>query len=248
MLRSPSPDTAAPKAELPAEEEERKVRLARLTPARASKRSVTSKPKRREEPFFGETVASVTDAVKSKVGFAVGWAFTSAVASGPSSKSTVVVLAGALFGVLVASLFVGSTWVGFGSASGIAGPGAFSLQGPNPLRLQQGDTYHEPGLVLSKELQAHITSKQLPAPSVSYEYSEAGMAFSDYLEGAGSFEVLYTVEAPYLEGRKPVKLQRSVVVADVDECTYQGDLAQFKHTCGGARPTCRNTVGSFECV
>ena len=74
------------------------------------------------------------------------------------------------------------------------------------------------------------------------------MAFSDYLEGAGSFEVLYTVEAPYLEGRKPVKLQRSVVVADVDECTYQGDLAQFKHTCGGARPTCRNTVGSFECV
>lgn len=205
---------------------------------------------------------------------------------------------------IIASLMGGSkpapaATVAASTAAPAAGgyAGMVSLVGPSPLLLTQGDVYAEAGI----DLAPGFAPEGQAAPTVSFEYSEAGVAFSDYLpkvcvcyvgwmvqylftpkafahqtsttktlnhsyfpdrmlprasstprlndpNGAlrqvGTFQVEYAVTAPWLVS--PLTLRREVVVQDVDECTYAGPLAAFKHTCSAAQ-ACTNTVGSFTC-
>eukprot|EP00614_Pseudopedinella_elastica_P010004 CAMPEP_0172590542 /NCGR_PEP_ID=MMETSP1068-20121228/9083_1 /TAXON_ID=35684 /ORGANISM="Pseudopedinella elastica, Strain CCMP716" /LENGTH=124 /DNA_ID=CAMNT_0013386477 /DNA_START=207 /DNA_END=581 /DNA_ORIENTATION=+ len=110
--------------------------------------------------------------------------------------------------------------------------------------MTQGDTYIENGIILSEALLDRISSEGLASPTVAYEYSKVGLVFSDYLEHPGSFEVEYTVSAPWMSD---LKLTRQVLVDDMDECTYSGDVEKFRQTCSRTQ-RCRNTVGSFECI
>jgi hypothetical protein len=150
-------------------------------------------------------------------------------------------------GVYALALAAG-VWRG-GSAAAAAVDVPFSaasitVAGSNPLRLTQGDEYLEPGLSMGL-LDAHVKAHHLSPPKLSFEYSDAGVAFSDYLAGVGSFEVAYTVDAPWLE--RAVTLRRTVQVADVNECAYAGSVAAFVANCADSNQTCTNTEGAYEC-
>lgn len=129
------------------------------------------------------------------------------------------------------------------SSTSTFAPNSISLLGENPLILHQGDAYIEQGITLAPEVKGFIESEGKSAPTVSYEYSEIGMAFSDYLANVGSFDVEYTVAAPWFGN---VKLTRKVIVQDVDECTYSGMVSAFRHTCSASQ-ICTNNIGSFSC-
>jgi hypothetical protein len=120
---------------------------------------------------------------------------------------------------------------------------SISLKGPNPMYLTQGDVYHEPGVSFAPDLAKTMVAEGRATPTVGFEYSEAGIAFSDYMADVGSFEVEYTVAAPWLG---EIKMTREVIINDVNECEYNGAISAFKHTCS-ASETCTNTVGSFAC-
>jgi hypothetical protein len=49
-------------------------------------------------------------------------------------------------------------------------------------------------------------------PSISFDYSKPGVAFSDSIDEVGSFEVEYTVEAPWLD--ESAKLTREVHILE----------------------------------
>ena len=149
-------------------------------------------------------------------------------------------LAAALLGGLgVALRGSPSLPVGFGAHS-------VTLDGPNPLTLTQGDGYTEHGVSLSPAAVAHVETGLGAAPMVSFEYSSPSLAFSNSVGEVGTFEVTYSVEAPWLGSEGAVQLSRTVVVQDVNECTYTGPVDALKHTCAEGT-TCANTVGSFTC-
>jgi len=81
---------------------------------------------------------------------------------------------------------------------------------------------------------------------VSFEYSDSGVAFSDYLAEVGEFTVAYTVTADWLENGY-LTLHRTVEVTDVDECTYAGTVEAFKAKCADTSQSCVNTHGGYEC-
>jgi hypothetical protein len=109
--------------------------------------------------------------------------------------------------------------------------------------LKQGDTYMEPGIFIAPDMQSAMIAEGKAAPTVSFEYSEPRVAFADYVSEISSFNVEYSVSASWLGD---IKLERKVVVQDVDECSYTGNIAAFRHTCTSAE-TCVNTNGSFKC-
>jgi len=51
--------------------------------------------------------------------------------------------------------------------------------------------------------------------AISFDYSKPGVAFSDSIDEVGSFEVEYTVEAPWLD--ETAKLTREVHVLERSE-------------------------------
>eukprot|EP00611_Tribonema_gayanum_P018011 TRINITY_DN3102_c0_g2_i1.p1 TRINITY_DN3102_c0_g2~~TRINITY_DN3102_c0_g2_i1.p1 ORF type:complete len:795 (-),score=168.48 TRINITY_DN3102_c0_g2_i1:496-2880(-) len=120
------------------------------------------------------------------------------------------------------------------------------VNGQNPLRLHQGDTYSELGVTVNDE------NEQDGDRTVKIQYSEP---FGAFFKKAGKYQVVYSLEVPWLpsgDGANTigepatVTAQRDVYVADIDECAYEGPNDYFKHQCvRGA--TCVNTDGSYEC-
>lgn len=154
--------------------------------------------------------------------------------------------------ITVIAIFVGLFRTGSANTAPKAPVAAWSFQpsdvtlaGPNPLMLTQGDSYAELGIALSQPMQQALAADGRPAPAVSFEYSEPGVAFADFLPHVGAFTVEYTIEAPWM-GSAPLKLTRTVQVADVDECTYSGTNPAFHHNCASENH-CINTAGSFAC-
>ena len=64
-----------------------------------------------------------------------------------------------------------------------------------------------------------------------------------YVAQAGTHTVTYTLTSPH--GR--LGAERVVIVKDVDECTYDGDVAMFRHGCGSTA-RCVNTDGAYACA
>jgi len=124
------------------------------------------------------------------------------------------------------------------------GAHSVSLDGPSPMVLLQGDAYVEHGVALSAKATAHVEAGDGAAPTVTFEYSSEGLAFSDSVGETGTFEVTYSVDAAWFS--EPVKIKRTVIVRDVDECTYAGPVDALKHNCAEGT-TCSNTDGGFAC-
>jgi len=109
--------------------------------------------------------------------------------------------------------------------------------GPNPYTMAQGEAYDEHGVSVPRS-----TAERPVSLDVEYSAPLSGKYVSD----VGTHFVTYAVSAPHLPDGKQI-VRRSVVVADVNECTYDGPVAAFRHACG-SRARCRNTVGAYECV
>jgi hypothetical protein len=113
-----------------------------------------------------------------------------------------------------------------------------SLDGPNPITYRQGDTYEEHGLQVSDSQPENFVRK------VQIDYSHP---FGAYFRQPGHFEVMYTIQTPWLGADRNITKTRTVIVNDVDECTYTGDVASFHHQCS-ATARCVNTYGSYDCL
>ncbi|KAG5192061.1 hypothetical protein JKP88DRAFT_266351 [Tribonema minus] len=105
------------------------------------------------------------------------------------------------------------------------------VNGQNPLRLHQGDTYSELGVTVNDE------NEQDGDRTVKIQYSEP---FGAFFKKAGKYQVVYSLEVPWLptgDGANTigepatVTAQRDVYVADIDECTYEGPNDYFMHQC-----------------
>jgi hypothetical protein len=238
MMRSPSPEA---KPRTPAKSK---------TPAKAPKSTTKSARKTKEAevkvlpveeveavvaPLEPETTNEVTAEViptPSRV------ALSTPVAPFESKSALTLGLAFSVIGVIIAFFSSGSP---VPSTPNFAS--SVSLKGSSTMYMNQGDTYVEPGVAFAPEIQKAILGGN-SAPSISYEYSKPEVAFSDFLTEVGSFQVDYQVSAPWLG---EIKLSREVIVSDVNECTYSGKNALFKHNCAPSQ-TCQNSVGSFSCV
>ncbi|CAN0159015.1 unnamed protein product, partial [Ectocarpus sp. 13 AM-2016] len=68
-----------------------------------------------------------------------------------------------------------------------------------------------------------------------------------YLKKTGEFTVRYVLENRLLDGDGTISKIRKVEVLDVDECTYTGRHAEFRHACS-PEAECHNTDGGYECL
>lgn len=123
-----------------------------------------------------------------------------------------------------------------------------SLDGPNPSLYQQGDSYEEHGLQVSDHQPENFVRR------VSIHYSSPlGSIFWE----PNTHYVYYTVQTPWLPLKANITKtrysnciviyfhsfqqllillllvlgNRKVVVNDVDECSYTGDVERFRHKC-----------------
>mmetsp|Transcript_436 Transcript_436/g.546 ORF Transcript_436/g.546 Transcript_436/m.546 type:complete len:692 (-) Transcript_436:193-2268(-) len=111
------------------------------------------------------------------------------------------------------------------------------INGPNPMKLKQGDFYEELGVtVIDKNKQG---SKRM----INIDYSDP---LGGVLLNVGTYTVYYSLDTAWLPVEHVTK-KRVVVVEDVDECTYQGDLDIFKNKCDNTFAECINTGGSYNC-
>lgn len=62
---------------------------------------------------------------------------------------------------------------------------------------------------------------------------------SGYVKQCGESLVNYQLETPWISSQPTTTTTREVEIIDVDECTYDGDDEDFKHTCVGFA-TCNN--------
>jgi len=150
------------------------------------------------------------------------------------------------------------------------------LNGSSTLTLQQGQSYEELGLLLHWKARA-LQGQAASTYSASYvvntgatavdinpvkgavEQSSSGNMFrglyvrypfphGSYLTELGIFSIKYDVSAPWLSPAvTTVSLTRTLVVTDVNECTYTGNVPAFVHNCDPLA-FCVNTEGSYHCV
>jgi hypothetical protein len=112
------------------------------------------------------------------------------------------------------------------------------LNGPNPLRLKQGDIYEELGVNVEDENESDDER------TVKIQYSHP---FGPYFKSTGDYYVIYSIETPWLHlNNSNIIERREVIVSDVDECTYTGSVESFIHQCV-SEATCMNLDGSYEC-
>jgi hypothetical protein len=82
-----------------------------------------------------------------------------------------------------------------------------TLDGPNPLYAKQGDSYEEHGLQVSDSQPENFVRK------VQIEYSDP---FGQYFSKPGQFEVLYTIQTPWLGAGKNITKVRLGTNANID--------------------------------
>jgi len=103
--------------------------------------------------------------------------------------------------------------------------------------LKQGDTYEELGVtVLDK-------SKQASKRQINIDYSDP---LGGTLLQVGEYTVYYSIDTPWLP-TEHVTQKRTVIVEDIDECTYTGPLAFLRHSCVDTLGICTNTYGAYTC-
>lgn len=125
-----------------------------------------------------------------------------------------------------------------------------SLVGDNPYRIRQGDDYVELGAeIVDNNLEKTRERRMI----VSFVDKPLGHCVSEI----GEYRVKYELDIDWLnpdnngnstkEVPSSIKaVTRTVVVEDVDECTYTGKHPRFYHRCANAS-VCVNTIGSYEC-
>lgn len=118
-----------------------------------------------------------------------------------------------------------------------------SVIGSNPYRLRQGDDYVEHGAhVVDDNLEKTRPRKMI----VTFPDRPLGRCVDDI----GQYHVNYQLDVDWLsDGDSPppgTTATRTVIVDDVDECSYDGPCEQFIPTCS-KDAICHNVVGSYEC-
>ncbi|CAM9839205.1 unnamed protein product, partial [Ectocarpus sp. 4 AP-2014] len=118
----------------------------------------------------------------------------------------------------------------------------FTIRGPNPSVYRQaragGGDYEELGVTIDDRNDDESERK------IGIQYSTPPGA---YLKNTGEFTVRYVLENRLLEGDGTISKIRKVEVLDVDECTYTGRHAEFRHACS-PEAECHNTDGGYECL
>jgi hypothetical protein len=117
--------------------------------------------------------------------------------------------------------------------------------GDQTLRLRQGEEYREYMVdIMDENAEDYLRSLKI-------SYSQA--LPSGCLTQVGEFHVNYTVAMPWATPPY-VRIQRRVVVDDIDECRIK-DVSKFQHACPSLVPQCDraagskciNTIGSYAC-
>ncbi|CAN0206003.1 unnamed protein product [Ascophyllum nodosum] len=111
-----------------------------------------------------------------------------------------------------------------------------SIVGDNPVYYRQGDSYKELGV---KVIDVRDDDSDR---TVKIQFSESP---GSYFKKVGNITVRYVLANEFLE-KGEISDIRTVVVQDVDECTYEGPRAEFRHACV-EEAACLNKVGGYEC-
>ena len=98
-------------------------------------------------------------------------------------------------------------------------------------------------LIIPSLLFAATLPSKPPSLSLSLNFPPTPQ-IAAHLDEVGTFQVHYTVSAAWLQ--ESVAMTREVIVQDVNECTYDGELSWLHHSCGESM-SCVNTVGSYTC-
>ena len=93
--------------------------------------------------------------------------------------------------------------------------------------------------------------------TTDYGDAEALMDLSGFAKDCGTYSITYALATPWIQGRKEATTTRTVVVKDVDECSYGGEDPDYHNHCHFPAK-CRNvqcgTAGfgpsdaAYECV
>ncbi len=112
-----------------------------------------------------------------------------------------------------------------------------ALNGPQTLYPQQGDVYEEYGVTVADE------NKEDGQRTIKIHYSHP---FGPYFKHVGKYRIVYSLEVPWANSLGNVSVIRDVIVADVNECSYAGPIAELHHSCA-IEADCYNTYGSYAC-
>ena len=114
----------------------------------------------------------------------------------------------------------------------------FSLLGPNPYRLRQGDAYVEEG--------AQVADSSRDKLRVTISFPTGKLKGPCALD-IDTFKVKYDLEDPQFSSEDPLaSKERTVVVEDVNECQYEGKCSNFLARCV-ENAVCTNLPGSYAC-
>lgn len=123
------------------------------------------------------------------------------------------------------------------------------LRGSRTYKLQQGDDYKEQGAEIDDP---GITKSLTRRIRVTYPSGHLGRCVSDI----GTFTVNYRLDDWIADETLALgeneslptwdSQNRTVIVSDVDECSYRGPCEQFVAKCVRAA-NCVNTIGSYDC-
>lgn len=89
--------------------------------------------------------------------------------------------------------------------------------------------------------------------TADYDDAPALMHSSGFVKKCGESVVAYSIETPWISTQPRLSATREVEIVDVDECTYEGNDPDFKHTCLGLA-TCHNQIcgegvkSGFTCI
>jgi hypothetical protein len=147
------------------------------------------------------------------------------------------------------------------------------LEGPAIVTMQQGQLYEELGVRIHWKARTlhcrYIYSTSFAAasdtvsggtnPDSNFLYNHSGRAiegihvhypfsFASSISSIGTYNVVYTVSTPWLfPSVSSIALTRVIVVTDLNECLYTGNVSEFLPDCDPLA-TCENTMGSFNCI
>mmetsp|Transcript_21024 Transcript_21024/g.67752 ORF Transcript_21024/g.67752 Transcript_21024/m.67752 type:complete len:752 (+) Transcript_21024:86-2341(+) len=125
---------------------------------------------------------------------------------------------------------------------------SFQILGANPYRLTQGDHYVEEGAEVVFPVEAPDDDVLAKSRKLRVTISFPDGPLGRCVEGVGAYRVDYALDDPSLP-EEPLlgAKQRTVLLEDVDECSYAGPCPNFVAACA-SNAKCTNTPGSYECA
>ena len=146
------------------------------------------------------------------------------------------------------------------------GSDIFGLEGNAVIHLVQGQQYVEKGINFNwkaKTLYAthfderigYMSEYFYPFPKLEKRDETSsivqvfyGFPHGPYMRVIGEHVVTYRILTPWLSSHTPyVLLSRKIIVRDIDECSYIGDVVEYQAHCVDIAP-CRNVPGSYDCI